>query len=91
MLHGACVLSSAHAVLHRQSPVSRQVVGVPTNIQLIRRILATAAFQRGGVTTSFIEEHTAELMPTGTEAAHKGTNNAHKGTNKSAYGYELCA
>jgi acetyl/propionyl-CoA carboxylase alpha subunit len=83
VLHGACVLSSAHAVLHRQTAVSRQVVGVPTNIQLIRRILATAAFQRGGVTTSFIEEHTAELMPTGTETAHKGTNNARTGTNKS--------
>ncbi len=32
-----------------------EVVGVPTNIGLIRRILATDGFQAGGVTTSFIE------------------------------------
>lgn len=40
-----------------------QVVGLPTNLDFCERVAGHRAFERGGVTTAFLEEHGEEVMP----------------------------
>lgn len=40
-----------------------QVVGVPTNVPFLQRVLRNPAFAEARVHTAFIEEHKAELLP----------------------------
>ena len=40
-----------------------QTVGVPTNIPFLRRVLDTDAFASADVSTAFIDEHKAALLP----------------------------
>ncbi|KAL1514419.1 hypothetical protein AB1Y20_003520 [Prymnesium parvum] len=40
-----------------------KVVGLPTNVPFLKRILQTEAFREGRVHTAFIDEHKAELLP----------------------------
>lgn len=39
------------------------VEGVPSNLEVLRRILAHPSFAAGGVTTAFLDEHIADLVP----------------------------
>eukprot|EP00613_Pedinella_sp_CCMP2098_P065482 CAMPEP_0171988482 /NCGR_PEP_ID=MMETSP0993-20121228/275926_1 /TAXON_ID=483369 /ORGANISM="non described non described, Strain CCMP2098" /LENGTH=867 /DNA_ID=CAMNT_0012641457 /DNA_START=188 /DNA_END=2791 /DNA_ORIENTATION=+ len=41
---------------------SYQVAGLPTNLSFLQRCVSHPAFQQGQVTTSFLEEHGAELL-----------------------------
>lgn len=38
-------------------------MGLPTNIDFCERVVAHRAFERGGVTTAFLEEHGDEVVP----------------------------
>lgn len=39
------------------------MVGLPTNLDFCERVAGHGAFERGGVTTAFLEEHGDEVMP----------------------------
>ncbi|CAM9273882.1 unnamed protein product [Scytosiphon promiscuus] len=41
-----------------------QVVGLPTNLDFCERVAGHRAFEKGGVTTAFLEEHGDEVVPT---------------------------
>jgi len=53
---------SALRALHRALD-DWKVVGLPTNVPFLQRVLATPAFQAGEVHTAFIEQHRAALLP----------------------------
>jgi len=53
---------SALRALHRALD-DWQVVGLPTNVPFLKRVLGTRAFQAGEVHTAFIQQHSAELLP----------------------------
>lgn len=40
-----------------------QVVGLPTNLDFCERVAGHQAFERGSVTTAFLEEHGDEVVP----------------------------
>lgn len=40
-----------------------QVLGLPTNLDFCERVAGHPAFERGGVTTAFLEDHGEEVMP----------------------------
>jgi len=40
-----------------------EVVGLPTNLDFCERVAGHRAFEKGGVTTAFLEEHGDEVMP----------------------------
>ena len=41
-----------------------KVVGLPTNIKFMKRVLRNSEFQKGSFDTSFIEQHEEELLGT---------------------------
>lgn len=45
-------------------PCKEQVVGLPTNLDFCERAAGHRAFEKGGVTTAFLEEHGDEVVPT---------------------------
>lgn len=40
-----------------------QVLGLPTNLDFCERVAGHRAFEEGGVTTAFLEEHGDDVMP----------------------------
>lgn len=40
-----------------------EVVGLPTNLDFCERVAGHRAFEKGGVTTAFLDEHGGEVMP----------------------------
>jgi 3-methylcrotonyl-CoA carboxylase alpha subunit len=63
--HAAPPLTSPQRALKllKNSLAQYEIIGPPTNISFLQRCLTNGAFQKGGVTTNFIKEQLAELLP----------------------------